>query len=136
MSLDRARTEDQLLSDLGIGHALRHQAQHLHLPLGQPIRIGWTRCCWGSRRGGWLRRGHRVLSGQSLLWGHGSSLGPHGSKTLLPQPCAFTGHRPPIENPPDIWPGGTPRFTPPPPPSHPPTPPRPLPPSHPPPPPP
>src|SRR6266480_4066326 len=83
----------------------------LPISLGQPIGVGWTGCRWSSRRGGRLRRGHRVSSGQRLLWGHGSSLGPDGRKGLLTQPCACAGQRLLIEPLHDGRPGDTSGFT-------------------------
>ncbi len=40
VGIDRARADDQYFSDLGIGEALCHQPQHLHLTLGQVVRRG------------------------------------------------------------------------------------------------
>jgi hypothetical protein len=37
--VDGARTDGELLCDLGVGEPLGHQAQHLHLPFGQVSRV-------------------------------------------------------------------------------------------------
>src|SRR6266704_1945498 len=84
VGVDRARTDDEVFGDLGVGQSLSQQAQHLHFARCQPVRIGecrFRRWSWGCLS--WDR--HRSSSCQGLLPCHTTSLGPGHRKGLLTQ---------------------------------------------------
>src|SRR5258708_371900 len=84
VGVDRARTDDELCGDLGVGQSLSQQAQHLHFAHRQPIRIGGWRFRWWSRCSLYKDR-HWSSSCKGLLPCHATSLGPCNRKGSLTQ---------------------------------------------------